>query len=366
MNKSIKLIALLMGFGILLMACTSQPEQIEITRVVEVEVPGENVEVEVTRLVEVEVEVEVTRIVEVEVEAAVVTDDSDMAEETNEEMADSGEEENEEAFSEPSFETVEVADGLYSFGNGEVFGAFLVTDEGVIVMDSVNPIFATQMRVAIKMVTDQPVRYLIYSHNHWDHISGGQIFKDEGATILAHRDAGDWLANHPAPSPDAIVPDEVWDGDRHDVVLGGKTIELYHFGPSHGEGMTVFRFPEANAIFAADLVVPKRVGFAYMPDFTPRGWLATLYAIEDLEYETVMFAHNAPFGPRSSVTEQREFLEDLTAEIFAMMERGENPFAVLGGDLDAIKLPKYEDWAGYDAWLGLNAQRILLEMIMGH
>ena len=148
-------------------------------------------------------------------------------------------------------------------------------------------------------------------------------------------------------------------------MLGGRTVELYHFGPSHGEGMTVFRFPEGNTIFTVDLVVPKRVGFAYMPDFTPRGWIATLYAIEELEYENVMFSHNAAFGPRSSVTEQREFLEDLSAELFAMMERGENPFEVFGNP-NAIELPKYQDWAGYDTWLGLNAQRILLEMVMGH
>jgi len=86
--------------------------------------------------------------------------------------------------------------------------------------------------------------------------------------------------------------------------------------------------------------------------------------MEELEYETVMFAHGAAFGPRSSVTEQREFLEDLTNELFAMMERGEDPFEVFFNP-NAIELPKYQDWVGYDAWLGLNAQRILLEMTMG-
>ena len=213
-----------------LVACSSEPEQIEVTRVVELEVPGEDVEVEVTRIVEVEVpgediEVEVTRIVEVEVPAA--TDNG-------EESTDSGEETNDEGVFQPSFETVEVADGIYSFGNGEAFGAFMVTDEGVIVMDSINPDFAARMLAAIQEVTDQPIRFLIYSHNHWDHIAGGQVFKDAGATILGHRDIQEWLANHPEPNPAVLIPDETWDGARHDVVLGGKTIELYHFGPSHG------------------------------------------------------------------------------------------------------------------------------------
>jgi len=345
MNKWIKVMGILIGVGMFLGACSSEPEQIEVTRIVEVEVPGEDVEVEVTRIVEAEVPT---------------------ATDSGEETVDSGEETNVEEVSEPTFETVEVADGIYSFGNGEVYGAFMVTDEGVIVMDSVSPDFAERMLMEIQEVTDQPIKYLIYSHNHWDHISGGQVFKDEGATVIAHQDAHDWLVNHPAPNPEVVIPDETWDGDRHDIVLGDNTIELYHFGPSHGEGMTVFRFSEQNTIFTVDLVVPKRVGFAYMPDFTPRGWIATLYAIEELEYETVMFSHNAAFGPRSSVTENREFLEDLRDELFAMMERGENPFAVFGGDLSAIKLPKYQDWAMYDAWLGLNAQRMLLEMVMGY
>ncbi len=347
MNKWMKAIAILIGIGILLAACSSEPEQIEVTRVVEVEVPGEDVEIEVTR------------IVEVEVPAA-----TDSGEESTESTESSEETSDEGAFP-PSFEPVEVADGIYSFGNGEVFGAFMVTDEGVIVMDSVSPDFAARMLAAIQEVTDQPIRYLIYSHNHWDHISGGQVFKDAGATLLSHIDIHEWLVNHPNPNPAVLVPDETWAGERHDVVLGDRTLELYHFGPSHGEGMTVFRFPDENAIFTVDLVVPKRVGFAYMPDFTPRGWIATLYAMEELEYETVMFSHNAAFGPRSSVTEQREFLEDLTAELLDMMERGEDPFAVFGSP-NAIELPRYRDWAGYDKWLGLNAQRILLEMIMGH
>lgn len=280
------------------------------------------------------------------------------AAEANEE---SGEEGGEQAAAQPSFETVEVADGIYSFGNGEVFGAFMVTNDGVIVMDSINPDFAALMLAAIQEVTDQPIRYLIYSHNHWDHIGGGQIFKDAGATVLSHIDIQEWLINHPTPNPAVVIPDETWSGERHDVELGGRTVELHHFGPSHGEGMTVFRFPAEQIIFTVDLVVPKRVGFAYLPDFSPRGWIATLEAMEELEYEIVMFSHGTAFGPRSSVTEQREFLQDLRAELITRMQAGENPFAIV----NTIELPKYQEWAGYDDWLTMNAWRVMLEMWMG-
>ena len=74
------------------------------------------------------------------------------------------------------FQTTEVAPGLYSFGNGGVYNAFLVTDDGVIVMDSVSEDFATASLAAIREVTDAPIKYLAYSHNHYDHISGGDVF----------------------------------------------------------------------------------------------------------------------------------------------------------------------------------------------
>ena len=81
-----------------------------------------------------------------------------------------------------------VADGVYSFGGGpwSYYSMFVVTDEGVIVADPVNPDLASAMMTEIKTITDKPVKYVIYSHNHWDHISGAKVFKDAGATVISH------------------------------------------------------------------------------------------------------------------------------------------------------------------------------------
>ena len=87
----------------------------------------------------------------------------------------------------PAYQTTEIAPGLYSFGAGLAFNAFMVTDDGVIVMDSFDEDFAKASLAAIRKVTNQPVRYLIYSHNHYDHISGGEVFQAAGATILSYQ-----------------------------------------------------------------------------------------------------------------------------------------------------------------------------------
>jgi glyoxylase-like metal-dependent hydrolase (beta-lactamase superfamily II) len=263
------------------------------------------------------------------------------------------------AFSKPAYQTTQVAPGLYSFGAGMAFNAFMVTDEGVIVMDSFDRDFAQASLEAIRKVTDMPIRYLVYSHNHYDHISGGEVFKAEGATVLAHEAAASWLENH--PSPDVVMPDKTWSGARSELKLGKSQINLLYFGANHGEGMTVFQFPREKAIYTVDLVVPKRVAFAYMPDFSPREWERTLGEMNELDFEQVMFAHNAAVGPRTSVAEQLKFLQDLRAAIFAEFKKG-TPFMQIP---NTVKLPKYETWGGYKDWLPMNTWRVLLEIAMG-
>ncbi|MEK0350868.1 MAG: MBL fold metallo-hydrolase, partial [Nitrosopumilus sp.] len=201
--------------------------------------------------------------------------------------------------------------------------------------------------------------YLVYSHTHWDHTSGGQVFKNEGATILSHIDARDWLLDN--PNPNVVVADEVWEGNFKEIILGGKTLELHHFGPSHGEGMTVFYLPEDKIVFLVDIVTPKRLGFTIMPDFSPKGWIQTLIEVEKLDFDTAMIGHKRAFGPSSEVTEVREYLQDLRAEIFRMVQEGVNPFMIPS----TIELPKYQDWEFYDEWLEMNAWRVILEQHMG-
>ena len=93
-----------------------------------------------------------------------------------------------------------------------------------------------------------------------------------------------------------------------------------------------------------------------------------LYAIGDihveldkLDFERVMFAHDAAVGPRSSVADQLRFLQDLRAAIVAEFGKGTRFMQIP----NAVKLPQYESWSGYDEWLAMNTWRVLLEMAMG-
>ena len=256
-----------------------------------------------------------------------------------------------------SYEMVEVAEGVYSFGGGSMFLSFsmvVVTNEGVIIVDPISSDHAANMMEEIRKVTDQPIKYVVYSHNHWDHISGGQIFKDAGATVVSHVECKENIQEN----PNVVVPDQTWAGNRFDLRLGGKRLELYYFGPNHGQGMTVVLVPENGVMFTADLVVPRRVGFMDLPDFSPKNWLRTLREMEELDFNVVLYAHDVAVGDRKDVVAQREYLEDLYQAVGEALQKGDMM-------LQTLSLPKYQDWAHYDEWLGMNGLRIMLEMVMG-
>jgi glyoxylase-like metal-dependent hydrolase (beta-lactamase superfamily II) len=258
---------------------------------------------------------------------------------------------------------LEVAENVYRFdGENGYYSMFVVTDEGVIVIEPINPEHAKGLMVAIKSITDKPVRYLLHSHNHWDHAKGGAVFSGEGVKILAHIEAYEWMKAN--PHPDMLLPNEFWTGKRKDIVLGGKKIELHHVGLSHGLGMTVFILPEEKMAYIADIVTPNRVLFATVPDFNIKELVRALKQVESLDFKTAIYSHSAskqPLGSKQDVTLTREYIADLQAAIVGEFQKGT-------GFLDIpteVKLPKYEHWAMYDQWLSLNVWRIMLDMHMG-
>lgn len=259
--------------------------------------------------------------------------------------------------------TTKIDEGLYVFRWWVYRNIFLVTDEGVIVTDPMNPKAAKLLLGEIRKVTDKPIKYVVYSHNHHDHISGGKIFKDQGATFIAHKNVLKELGDH--PSPDTPLPDITF-GDEYTVRLGGKTFELKYFGPNHGESLVVMRLPKEKILFIVDIVTPRRVAFRAMPDFWPDEWVRSLKEIEQLDFDYVISGHGPEtqpaIDPASIVKEQRVYLEDLMTAVKKAMDSGSHNPDVLR---KTVKLPKYENWQYYKEWLPMNIERIWAYYHMG-
>jgi glyoxylase-like metal-dependent hydrolase (beta-lactamase superfamily II) len=171
----------------------------------------------------------------------------------------------------PTFETtkVEGTDNVYIFRYQNHQAMFVVTGDGVIATDPIGygrPQAVTTYLEEIKKVTQQPVKYLIYSHHHYDHIAGGQPFKDAGAIVIAHTRAKARLAA--LQDPATVLPDETVDTTRT-IQLGNTTLELSYVGLNHSDSSLVMRLPKEKILFAVDFIPVASVPARGMIDSYP-------------------------------------------------------------------------------------------------
>ena len=116
----------------------------------------------------------------------------------------------------PRHEITNVVGDLYRFRQVRHFGMFLVTADGIVVVDPTNSEAAAWLKEQLDERFGLPVRYVIYSHSHNDHSSGGEVFADT-ATIIGHVNM---RKNLQSPAADAaLLPrEQLWD-TNHDGLL---------------------------------------------------------------------------------------------------------------------------------------------------
>src|SRR5438128_12080687 len=149
---------------------------------------------------------------------------------------------------------VEGTDNVYIFRAGNHQSRFVVTKAGVIATDPIGygrPEMVKTYVEEIRKVTNQPIKYLIYSHHHYDHVAGGQPFKDAGARIVAHKKAKERLAV--LKDPATPLPDETMDKKRT-IKLGDTALELTYVGLNHSDSSIVMRLPKEKLIFVVDFL----------------------------------------------------------------------------------------------------------------
>jgi glyoxylase-like metal-dependent hydrolase (beta-lactamase superfamily II) len=216
------------------------------------------------------------------------------------------------------------------------------------------------------------VKYVIYSHHHNDHASGGEVFADT-ATFVGHENM---RKNMQAPAADAPllprqrlwdangdgliqlaeaagtphqevfasldtnadgglshaemwmrrsggeqVPPDIYCTDKASITLGGKTVELHYTGRNHTDDMTVLLFPDERTIHTVDFLTPKRppatnLYGGFFPD-----WLESLRRVEQLDFDIVSPGHELP-GTKADVIEQRRYMEELIAAVTAGISAG--------------------------------------------
>lgn len=259
----------------------------------------------------------------------------------------------------PAIQTtkVEGTEGVYVFRNGNHQAMFVVTPEGVIATDPIaygRPTGGQAYVDEIRKVTDKPIRYLVYSHHHYDHIAGGKAFKDAGATVLAH-----WRARQRLEilgDPNTVMPDEtVPDGGRT-LTLGGTTLELSYHGLNHSDSTLVMRLPRERIVFIVDTIPVGTVPGRGMIDFHPIETEAFIQRVLAMDWDRLIPGHPGPgdrLGTKKDAEDQLQLLRAASDEMKKLAREGKCWDAAE----KEFRLGAYEGWPGYAAGLPFIARR---------
>ena len=259
-----------------------------------------------------------------------------------------------------STKKVEGTDNVYVFRYGGHQSMFVVTPAGVIATDPISYLRPAKPYIdAIKAVTDKPIKYVIYSHHHYDHIAGGKPFKDLGATFIAHRRAREHfleLKKQNSLLADVVMPDEVVDTKKI-IKLGGTTLELDCVGRNHSDNSLVMRLPKEKLVFVVDFAPLESVQFRNIPDnASPLEYIDSLKKLAALDWDRMITGHpyaGGRYGTKKDVLDDVAYMEDVSAETKKAADAGK----CFDTAMKEIKLPKYEKWANYEAGLPANVER---------
>jgi cyclase len=231
---------------------------------------------------------------------------------------------------------------------------FVIGDDGVIVIDTFWNVDAAKGLLAeIQKRTKLPVKYVVNTHYHLDHVAGNVVFAGSGATVFAHRNVRDWIHTEnlrllgsfltpelKAATEAAVAPTVVYDQGVN-LYPGGSRIQVRGF-PGHTGGDSIVMVPESKVVFLGDLfwrnMLPNLIDASTQP------WIETLDAIlaTNLPGYTFIPGHGE-IGDARDVAAFREYLLTLRTLVTEARAQGKSGDVLAQTVLPSLK-DKYGKW----------------------
>ncbi len=250
----------------------------------------------------------------------------------------------------PTHRIEQMKDNVYRFTYGHYRSVFMVTAKGIIVTDPISTQAATVLQHELKQRFNVPVRYMIYSHNHVDHVMGGEVFDSEKVTVVSHRYAKEDIVMTKLPT---ARPELTFDNTLT-LTLGDSAVELTYYGPNNGHGNIGMRFMPANVMYIVDWVVLGRMPYKSLPGYDIQGMIRSTRALLAEPGFDLLVGGHADAGNRAQVMHYLSYLEALYAAVRDGMLNGES--------LDSLKqsvvLDDYQNLRMYKEWLPLNIEGV--------
>ena len=241
---------------------------------------------------------------------------------------------------------------------------FVIGDDGVVVIDTTatvdaegdfSPEHGSQLLAAIRKLTNLPVKFVVNTHYHFDHVAANAAFVNAGAIVLGHRHVRDWIhsenlrmfGNDIKPSHkrfiDALLPPTATYDQSVNLYLGSREIRVRSF-PGHTGGDSIVLIPDARVVFAGDLfwlnMLPNMI------DASTKPWIASLETLATNAGYAFVPGHG-DIGTAQDVATFREYLVTLQKLVSEARAQGK-----AGAPLTQVVVPalagKYGQWEGFE------------------
>jgi cyclase len=248
---------------------------------------------------------------------------------------------------------------------------FIIGEDGVVVVDTFeSSAAAEQLLSTIREHTTLPIRFVVDTHYHLDHVAGNGVFRDAGAAIVAQRNVRAWERPEnlkwwaPNVPPDKrawveslVLPNLVYD-DGIDLYLGNRRLEVRVL-PGHTGSDSVVFVPDADVVFTGDLFWD-----ATLPNTTDADTAAWVTTDEKLtaDHPTATFVPgHGEIGKAADVTAFRGYLEALRSAVASARQNGLTGDALVS-EVRGRLAPRFAHWAFYDHFITPNITQMDSEL----
>jgi hypothetical protein len=257
-----------------------------------------------------------------------------------------------------------VREDVYAFRYLNHVALFVPTDEGVVLVDPIggggNPQAPVALKGAIASVTDQPVRWMIYSHSNADHASGGAIFADT-ATFVGHVNAKPRIEarNDPTTPVPTVTVDQMMPLD-----LGGKHFELHPSATTPQDDYLIFAYPAQKLIMTVDQGRVRTIAFGQIQGASPERMVEWLdWVDKTFDFDTYLSGHgpaSSIMGNRQDLADHRQYYIDLMAAVKDAQSAGlADDSEEMVNAVRAALQPKYGTWNNFQNGLAGNITGVL-------
>jgi glyoxylase-like metal-dependent hydrolase (beta-lactamase superfamily II) len=278
---------------------------------------------------------------------------------------------------------------IYYARMDDYVSVFMVTSEGIVLAEPIGSEMAAWLKAELAKRFKVPVKYVIYSHSHWDHASGGAVYADT-ARFVGHENLLKNIAMPPANTPipqnaraqdtngngrieqaeaqgniktlfelyDAnrdgalsgpevargpianVHPPDLTYTDRLNINLGGKRVEVISRPIPHADDNTIVRFVDGtNVLFASDWITVHRVPFGQIGDAET----AMVKAVEAMDFEYFICSHG-DLGKKADVSANIRYREELRAAVAKAIAAGQT----LEQAQKSVTMEAYKGWEFYE------------------